>query len=110
MPIDVGLIRVHEVPLYHTDEGEHRRKLASAVNEALRGRISSILDVALLAGTSTPVTDARVGPNTFVGLSPLDANAAGDVASMYAVAGDGSFTIFHAANPGARTVRCALLG
>lgn len=98
------------VPVTHTDEVEHRRILAEGINAALQGKISPILDVALATSpaTSTTVPDFRVHPGSAILTLPLD--AAGAAAGAYAIPGDQTFDIVHAASASARTVRCIIFG
>jgi hypothetical protein len=59
------------------DEQQHRRLIALWMREAHQGHLGNVGNVTLETGTAaTVVTDFRVGPNSFVGLTPLTANAA----------------------------------
>lgn len=93
-----------------TKEAEHRRELATAINQLIIGRINSVGTLTIAnATTSTVVTD----PNAHVGSVPLltPTNAAAAAISPYVTARSlNSFTLTHA-NPGApATFLYALLG
>lgn len=91
-------------------EAEHRRELATAINQLIVGRINSIGEITIANGTtSTVVTD----PNAYARSVPLliPTNAAAAAISPYVSARSlNSFTLTHA-NPGASaTFIYALLG
>ncbi len=44
-------------------------------NRLMTGRLNATLSVTLSTSTSTTITDSRLGPNSFIGLSPLTASA-----------------------------------
>lgn len=60
---------------YLEDEKLHRRQLASALNNALQGKLNCTLDVSLRKDTvSTTVSDVRAGPNSAIVAVPTSAN------------------------------------
>lgn len=95
------------------NEVEHRRKLAQAANLALGGKMNAVTQVTLTAGaTTTTLTDKRIGAYTFIGFSPLTANAAAAQAGLYVSSQvNGSATLTHANNAQAdRTFNVLLIG
>lgn len=80
------------------NEVEHRRKLAQASNLALGGKMNAVTQVTLAANsTTTALIDKRIGANTFIGFSPLTANAAAAQAGLYVSSQvNGSATLTHA--------------
>ena len=87
-------------PLLLSDEKEHRRQLATLLNNTIKGKLNAVTSVTLAASsTTTTITDARIGPNTFIGLEPTTANAASARASLYVSARTkGSATLAHASS------------
>ena len=62
------------------DGQQHRRLIAQWMREAHQGHIANTGSVTLGTGVAaTSVTDFRVGPNSFIGLMPTTANAAGEI-------------------------------
>ncbi len=56
---------------------EHRRQLALAIHQLFAGHSNNTQDVTLTNGTtSTVISDRRIGPESFIILTPLTANAA----------------------------------
>lgn len=50
------------VPEYLADDKDHRRKIAQALNQVMRGKINATLDVTLSANSATTIIkDARLG-------------------------------------------------
>lgn len=85
------------VPVEWSDEEEHRRKLAESVNNILDGKINSIGSVTFTANqTTTTITDEKIGSNSLIFLTPVTANAGGEVGYYISAVGDGSATITHA--------------
>lgn len=81
------------------------RDVATALNNALRGKINSVGDVTLTASAaSTTVKEPRVGDNSVVLLMPKTANAAAEIGNgtIYIAKTDyvsgTSFKITHANN------------
>ena len=90
--------RSKNVPDSWGQEGEHRRKLAHALNGVLRGETNNHFTVTLDPdATSTEVSfePSRTGATPV--LSPLSAAGATAIATgqVYAVASDGKVTIHH---------------
>jgi hypothetical protein len=55
------------VPEMEGDEKKHRRKMARAINQILKGKINVHFDVTLQASqTSTVIQDARIGINSII--------------------------------------------
>jgi hypothetical protein len=60
------------------------RQISAAVTAALSGKLNSVASITLAANaTSTTLTDTRIGASTFIGFSPMTANAATAVAGLY---------------------------
>lgn len=102
-------------PLTGSIGSEHRRRIAEAANQALRGKLNAQRDVTLTANaTATVIVDPRITPNSFIGLMPTTANAAAEIGAgtMYVSArGDQTATITHANNAQTdRTYRVTILG
>jgi hypothetical protein len=101
------------VPLMLPNEKEHRRQIAQSLNQQLTGKLNAVLQVTLTpSSTTTTVTDARIGANTFIGFSPLTANAAAAISGLYVSAQvNGSATLTHANNAQSdRTFNALLIG
>ena len=97
------------------DSIHHRRQIASWMREAHQGHLGNVGEVTLAtSAASTSVTDFRVGPNTFIGLMPITANAAAELASGGCYVSSRSaeaFTITHANTATAdRTLVYCILG
>lgn len=80
------------------DQIQHRRLIAQWMREAHQGHLGNVGSVTLMTGTAaTAVVDFRVGPFSFIGLTPLTANGAGAVGSTYISSRSAEgFTIAHA--------------
>lgn len=64
-------------------------RLARVLNGVLGGKMNAVTDVTLTANTTTTtISDQRIGPYSFIGLTPVTANAAAVVASTYISARD----------------------
>lgn len=81
-------------------QGEDPRQMATAINQALLGKLNNAGEVTLTAGaTTTVVTDRICGPASVIVFMPTTANAAGEIGGglMYVSArAEGQFTITHA--------------
>ncbi|MGI9490503.1 MAG: hypothetical protein ACR2RF_32340 [Geminicoccaceae bacterium] len=88
------------MPLDWYDEGEHRRKLADAINLLAQGKLLSTGEVTLTASSATTtLTDDRIGTNSFIGFMPTTANAATEIATLFVTNRDkGTATLNHANN------------
>lgn len=106
-----GRPRVSE---FQPDEGQHRRQIARALNEALAGRLDCTKLVTLTEDvTTTTVTDARININTAVLAMPTTANAAAEIGAggMYFTTANGSVVVTHANNAQTdRTFMLAFIG
>jgi hypothetical protein len=72
-----GFLGVPEVAL---DDGEHKRRLARAINSLLQGKMNAVTTLTLTAGaTTSTITDARITNNSFIGFTPTTANAAAEL-------------------------------
>ena len=89
-------------PETNTNELEHRRTIAKVANLAMKGKINALTQVTLAAGVATTtLTDERISSQSFIGLSPLTANAAAALATTYfpqATQFNGQTVINHANN------------
>jgi hypothetical protein len=89
------------VPESEPAEGEHRRKLARALNRINQGKLNCTLDVTLRPnqGTTT-IVDPRIAPTSFLCWMPQTANAsAAERAGIYVGSrGKGSAVLSHAAS------------
>lgn len=82
-----------------SDEADHRREIAQAVNRLNQGHMNVTLFVTLDPNVGqTVVVDSRISPQTGVVLQPTTANAAAALATTYAVCTAGSARISHANN------------
>jgi len=81
-----------------TDERQHRKNLARAVNSALTGKSNNSLQVTLDPSVATTtVVDARISLQTACHLAPATADAAAEVAAgtLYVIPVAGSAVIHH---------------
>lgn len=80
------------------DEKQHRRQIAAYLREAHQGHLANTGVLTLSTGVaSTSFIDFRVGPNSFIGLSPTTANGAAALATTYVSSRSAEgFTITHA--------------
>lgn len=71
------------VPEYITDEAQHRRIIARALNGALHGKVNVTLDVTLTANAaSTTIQNARIGYySAIIPAMPMTANGAACLAA-----------------------------
>lgn len=88
-------------PQFLPNEAEHRRQLAQALALVMQGKMNATSEVTLTPNaTSTTIVDARIGSNTWIGLSPLTANAAAAHSSVYVSSQQkGQATLTHASSP-----------
>lgn len=86
------------VPETMNNEEEHRRRLARLGNNLLQGKTNNVIQVTLaVSSTTTTVTDKRIGAYTGLFFSPLTADAAGALSSLYVSSRqNGSATLTHA--------------
>lgn len=101
------------VPLVPADVGNARAttvRHAAAINQALRGGIAATLGVTLAAGaTQSTFQDSRIGPYTYIGLTPATANAADALRSIWITTTQGMATINHANSPNTDQTFIAIL-
>jgi len=100
-------------PQYLPNSKEHRRQLAQAIALVMAGKMNATSQITLVANvTSTTVVDSRIGAFTWIGLSPLTADAAGAIATTYvSVQQKGQATLTHANTASAdRTFALLLIG
>lgn len=92
----------YDVPeVFLPDEKQHRRRLGQALQNAMAGKLNAVTQVTLAANaTSTTLTDARIGANTFIGFTPTTLNAVTALTSgLYVSAKQkGSATLTHASS------------
>lgn len=92
------------VPENDVNDFEHRRKLAKTVNNAIAGKLNAVTTLTLAASVATTtLTDARITPQSFIGLMPQTANASAEIGAgtIYILATNqtsGSVIITHANN------------
>ena len=103
------------VPVAWHDVREWLRLCAEAINSLREGKINSVGTVTLSANAdSTVLSDRRIGPDSFIGLTPETANAAGEIAAgvLYVSArGKQTATLSHANNAQIdRTLTYVVLG
>lgn len=63
------------------DEKEHRKRIAVKANDVGQGRVNCFLDVTLSSGTSTTVSDPRIGATTVFWWQPQTQDAANVLSS-----------------------------
>jgi len=89
-------------PVTWHDPVEHARLIAETANSLRDGKVNSIESFTLTASVaSSTLTDARIGPDSFIGFMPRTANAAAEIGNgtMFVSArGQGTATITHANN------------
>lgn len=89
------------------------REITERVNRLIQGKMNAVTTVTLTAGaTTTTLTDARIGAQTYIGFSPTTANAAAALTNLYVSAkATGSATLTHS-NTGTtdRTFDVLLIG
>lgn len=102
-------------PLSMPVGSEHRRRIAEAANQAIRGKLNAQIDFTLAANAaSSTMDDPRITPSSYIGLMPTTANAAAEIGAgtLYVSArGDKTATITHANNAQTdRTYRVVIIG
>lgn len=82
------------------DEREHRRQIARAAINALKGKLNCTGSVTLTASsTTTTLSDANIGAASVILFMPRTANAAGALSGLYVSARTrGSATLTHASS------------
>lgn len=100
-------------PQFLPDAKEHRRQLAQAIALVMAGKMNSTGQITLaVSATTTTVIDSRIGASTWIGLSPLTADAAGAIGTTYVSAQQkGQATLTHAnASSADRTFALLFIG
>lgn len=88
------------VPESWTDDKDHRRKLAQAINGLLQGQGNNLDQVTLAANaTETVLTHDRITERTVFQLMPRTASAAAAQAGIYVTTTKGSATLHHDSSP-----------
>ena len=98
------------VPVMLSNEKEHRRQIAQLANNLLAGKLNATLQVTLTTGTTTTVTDARIGASTYFGFQPMTADAAAVTGIYPSSQANGTATFTHASGPADRTFNVLLIG
>jgi len=97
-------------PLSWSNVDEWVRMVAESVRLLFDGRVNTVGQVTLRTSqVTTSITDPRISPDSFVQLSPMNANAGGEL-GIYVVPGNGSAVINHASNGTTRTFKYVILG
>lgn len=88
-----------KVPTFLEDEKQHRRSIATALNQHADGKLLCFGRFTITANqATTTVTDSRAGGNSVIVLCPTTANAAAALATTYiptATKASGSFVVNH---------------
>jgi hypothetical protein len=114
MPV-ATIARPPVVPLVPADVGNARAttvRHAAAINQVLRGGIAATLGVTLAPNaTQSTFQDSRIGPYTYIGLTPATLNASNALRSIWITTTLGTATINHASSPNTdQTFVACLLG
>ena len=104
-----------KIPEYLFDSGKWLKSAAIAINQIRDGKINSTGSFTLTANqSSTTISDVRCGGESRVFFTPLTANAAAELTSIYipsATITDGQFVVQHANNANSdKTFHYVLLG
>ena len=89
------------VPTFLEDEKEHRRLMASVINNILRGKMLPTGSITLTANSATTtLTDSAIGANSQIDMMATTANAGAELGAGIWFSGrvDGSCIIHHANN------------
>lgn len=100
-------------PQFLPDAKEHRRQLAQSIALVMAGKMNATSSVTLAPNvTTTSIVDSRIGASTWIGLSPLTADAAAAIGSTYVSAQQkGKATLTHTNAASAdRTFALLLIG
>lgn len=99
---------------YLPDEKEHRRRIASALNRTMGGKLNATIDATLRASqTTTVLTDPRIYATSYIDPMPLTANAATAKAAgiWFSNQIEGSVTVNHASAAAVdQTMRFLIIG
>lgn len=93
------------VPTFLSNKDEHLRLLSNAVNGIRDGKLNSIGEITLTnSSTTTTITDARIGGDSMILLSPSTSDAASE--NWYITNYDkGSAIINHSSDTTTRTFK-----
>lgn len=70
------------VPVTYENEVEHRRQLATKLNQVNQGKFNCTIEVTLKASsTTTTITDVRISPFSVILWMPVTAHAAAEIAA-----------------------------
>lgn len=98
----------------HSNERQHRREMAGAINRLFQGKVDTVGTVTLTsASATTVVSNSNAGGDSVPVLVALNTAAAGELAAgtiFISSRDDGSFTITHANNTTTRNYAFVLLG
>jgi len=99
---------------YMPDQIQHRKQIADALNNTIKGRLNGTMSVTLDALVSTTtIYDARISLSTVPIFSPATANAAAEIAAggLYFALNAGECVAHHANNSQTdRTFQVVLIG
>tara|TARA_R100001509_G_scaffold165702_1_gene149096 strand:+ start:10603 stop:10926 length:324 start_codon:yes stop_codon:yes gene_type:complete len=101
-----------KVPTFTDNQDEQNRLTANAINNILDGKLNSTGSLTLgTVGTTTTITDARIGVNSVILLMPTTVKAAEDMDNIYFTGlGDGTATVNHTHNSHVRTYKYVIIG
>ena len=85
------------VPPFNPNEADHRRQLASALNNVLQGKLNNTVSITLKEdAVSTTVSDHRAGPDSVILAMPTSLNASVALDQWYVnTRTSGSFVLTH---------------
>lgn len=97
---------------YANDIPAALRFVWNILNQLMRGKTNNVTpDFTLtLSSTTTVVTDERIGANSWIGLMPIDALAAGEMGIYVLSQGKQTCTISHGSGSNTRTFRMVIVG
>lgn len=88
-----------QVQVTSSNELDHRRQLAQAVNRLYQGHLNASLYVTLeVDSATTAVVDSRISFQTAALFMPRSANAAADLPTLWVECTDGALLIHHLAS------------
>ena len=97
----IALVGRVPISLDQATSAEFTKRLASRVDDALSGRLNTMLAITLAAAgaTTTTITDKRIGVTSGLHFTPTSAHAAAILGSIWASAqGNGSVVLNHSVN------------
>jgi hypothetical protein len=91
--------------------GASLRSIVEQFNRLLQGKMNAVATVTLAPGTTTTITDSRIGPASFISVSPTNAAAAGLFSGVHiASKTKGSATLGHGTAAGTETYDVLIIG